>query len=119
MPASAYLETLPKDAIVAGDPVDLKCLPVTARRAVVISTQLAPAYELDYFLEGRRRMFDTLRAVYGPGGPSPDELEQVPARRLGTPAEIASVVCFLASDRAAYVNGAVVPVDGGLTRSLL
>ncbi len=62
---------------------------------------------------------DRLRAVYGPGGPSPDELEQVPARRLGTPAEIASVVCFLASDRAAYVNGAVVPVDGGLTRSLL
>ena len=62
---------------------------------------------------------DRLRAVYGPGGPSPADLEQVPARRLGTPAEIAAVVCFLASDRAAYVSGAVVPVDGGLTRSLL
>ena len=62
---------------------------------------------------------DRLRAVYGPDGPSPADLELVPARRLGTAAEIAAVVCFLASDRAAYVSGAVVPVDGGLTRGLL
>ncbi len=43
----------------------------------------------------------------------------VPAGRVGEPAEIAAVVCFLASDRASYVTGAVVPVDGGLTRNLL
>jgi hypothetical protein len=65
-PASAYLATLPKDAVIAGDPNDLKCLPATARRAVVISTQLAPAYEIDYFLGGRARMFAMLRAYYGP-----------------------------------------------------
>ena len=64
-PATRYLASLPKDAVIAGDPIDLKCLPGTARRAVVISTQLAPSYETDYFFEGRARMFATLRAYYG------------------------------------------------------
>jgi hypothetical protein len=65
-PVTRHLAALPKDAIVAGDPEDLKCLPLTARRAVVISGQLAPAYEIDYFLSGRNRMFADLAAVYGP-----------------------------------------------------
>ncbi|WP_343035574.1 3-oxoacyl-ACP reductase FabG [Isoptericola sediminis] len=38
----------------------------------------------------------------------------IPAGRFADPAEIAGVVEFLASDAAAYVSGAVVPVDGGL-----
>jgi hypothetical protein len=65
-PAMQYLATLPKDAVIAGDPMDLKCVPVTASRPVVISTQLAFSYERGYFLEGRERMFATLRAYYGP-----------------------------------------------------
>lgn len=37
----------------------------------------------------------------------------IPARRAGTPAELAAVVAFLASDSAAYINGDVIHVDGG------
>jgi beta-ketoacyl ACP reductase len=41
-------------------------------------------------------------------------LAMIPAARFGATTEIASAVTFLASDGAAYVNGAVLPVDGGL-----
>ena len=39
---------------------------------------------------------------------------QIPLGRTATPEEVASVVRFLASEDAAYVTGAVIPVDGGL-----
>ena len=62
---------------------------------------------------------DRLRAVYGPEGPALGDLEQIPARRLGSPSEIGAVAAFLASEHAAYVTGTVIPVDGGITRGLL
>lgn len=39
---------------------------------------------------------------------------EVPAGRVGTPEEVAASVAFLCSDDAAYVNGAVLAIDGGL-----
>ena len=45
-------------------------------------------------------------------------LRQVPMRRFASPFEVATVAAFLASDEASYVNGATIPVDGGLTISL-
>ncbi len=45
--------------------------------------------------------------------------EDIPAGRLGKPEELASLIAFLASDAAAYINGSTLCVDGGFVRSLL
>jgi 3-oxoacyl-[acyl-carrier protein] reductase len=58
-----------------------------------------------------------LAEVY-PEGPTEADLRAIPLRRFGRPEEVADVVCFLASDRASYVSGATIAVDGGLIRSI-
>jgi 3-oxoacyl-[acyl-carrier protein] reductase len=44
--------------------------------------------------------------------------ERIPARRLGDPDEYGDLVAFLCSERAAYLTGAVIPLDGGMLRSV-
>jgi 3-oxoacyl-[acyl-carrier protein] reductase len=44
--------------------------------------------------------------------------ERIPAGRLGRPEEYGDLVAFLCSERAAYLTGAVIPLDGGLLRSV-
>jgi 3-oxoacyl-[acyl-carrier protein] reductase len=56
-------------------------------------------------------------------GVTPQEIEsrwaaQAPLRRIGQPDEFANVVVFLASERASYVTGMAVQVDGGLVKGL-
>jgi 3-oxoacyl-[acyl-carrier protein] reductase len=43
-----------------------------------------------------------------------DYLSRIPAGRFASPAEVAKVCLWLASDDASYISGAVIPVDGGL-----
>ncbi len=46
-------------------------------------------------------------------------LQDIPLRRWGDPREFGDVVCFVASDRARYVTGQTIVVDGGLQRGAL
>jgi 3-oxoacyl-[acyl-carrier protein] reductase len=46
-------------------------------------------------------------------------LDRTPLGRLAEPQEIAAAIAFLLSDEAAYINGAVLEVDGGLTAGFL
>ncbi len=65
--------------------------------------------------------FATDRLAEGYGGSLAEAeriaAEEVPAGRLGTPAEYGDLVAFVCSERAAYLTGTVIPLDGGLTRS--
>ena len=45
----------------------------------------------------------------------PQLIEGAPMHRAGEPEEVAELACFLASDRAPFITGAVIPIDGGLT----
>jgi 3-oxoacyl-[acyl-carrier protein] reductase len=62
---------------------------------------------------------DRLRDNYGSLDAAQEAAKtQVPAARLGTPEEMAAAAAFLASERAAYVTGETLAVDGGLLQSI-
>ncbi|PIK68742.1 3-oxoacyl-ACP reductase, partial [Methylobacterium frigidaeris] len=56
-------------------------------------------------------------------GKTPDQIAEaaraaIPAKRYGKVQEFADVACFLASERASYVTGSMIRVDGGAVRSI-
>ncbi len=86
--------------------------------AKTLANELGPAgITVNCVAPGR---IDTARlAELYPDGPSEAQLAEIPLGRWGTPRELGDVVCFLASDRARYVTGQTLAVDGGLTRGLV
>jgi 3-oxoacyl-[acyl-carrier protein] reductase len=123
-----YLERSPGGRIVnvtsstVREPVDNLALSNAVRPGVIgwaktLARELGPkGITVNSIAPGR---IDTarIREVY-PDGPTAADLATIPLGRLGTPREIGDLVAFLCSDRAAYISGTVIPVDGGLLRSL-
>jgi 3-oxoacyl-[acyl-carrier protein] reductase len=105
------------------EPVDNLALSSSVRPGLVgwlkvAARELGPAGVTVNCVAPGRIDTDRIREVY-PDGPTDADLATIPLQRLGTPREVGDVVCFLASDAAAYISGTTIGVDGGLTRSLL
>ena len=86
-----------------------------AREGVLVNAVLP-----GHILTDRQRELNSLRSA--PEGISAEEYgtraqKSIPIRRYGQPGEIGDVVAFLASERASYVTGATVQVDGGIIQS--
>jgi 3-oxoacyl-[acyl-carrier protein] reductase len=79
-----------------------------AADGVTINTVVTGKFATDRLAESEGSMKNAERSAR----------ETVPAKRLGLPEEFGDLVAFLASDRAAYVTGTTIPIDGGLLRSV-
>jgi 3-oxoacyl-[acyl-carrier protein] reductase len=109
-------------SLAAKEPTAHLALSNTLRPAVTgwlktLATELGPrGITVNCVAPGR---IATPRLTYlYPGGPTEEQLSDIPLRRWGEPREFGDVVCFLASERARYVSGQTVVVDGGLQKAL-
>jgi len=70
------------------------------------------------------RVVDLAAQMAATGGTTPAEFigrweAEIPMRRIGEPREFAALAAFLASDRASYITGQSIAVDGGWIRGLM
>ena len=120
-------------SIAAKQPVDNLILSNSLRAAVTgfartLANEVAPfGITVNNLLPGYTRtdrVEQLTRASAKKEGVGEDEIRsrwesQIPMKRLGEPREFAALAAFLASDRASYITGQSIAVDGGWIRSLL
>ncbi len=114
-------------------PLDNLVLSNTIRLGVVgFAKTLANEYAKDNILVNvvcpgptlTNRMKELINATVQQTGKSEEEVkkawtDQIPLGRLGKPEELANLIVFLASDKASYITGTVIQVDGGFVKSAL
>ena len=88
--------------------------PASSARTTSPSTSCAPGKILTDRLLGGAKQAGLPREEF-----VPSRRAEVPLGRVGTPEEFANVVVFLASERASYVTGVALQVDGGLMRGMV
>jgi 3-oxoacyl-[acyl-carrier protein] reductase len=120
-------------SIAAKQPVENLMLSNSLRAAVTgfaktLSTELAPlGITVNNLMPGytrTERVEELAEFLAERDGASPEEIRgrweaEIPMRRLGEPRELAALAAFLASERAGYITGSSIAVDGGWIRSLL
>ncbi|MEM0037119.1 MAG: SDR family oxidoreductase, partial [Candidatus Korarchaeum sp.] len=87
----------------------------------VLSRELAPEVTVNGVMPGRimtERQRELLTVKARERGMSLEQMEaeasaEIPAKRFGRPEEVGDLIAFLCSERAGYVSGALIPVDGG------
>jgi len=120
-------------SIAAKQPVDGLMLSNSLRSAVIAFARTlanevaADGITVNNLLPGytrTERVVDLAEQMAAAGGTTPAEFigrweAEIPMRRLGEPREFAAVAAFLASDRASYVTGQSIAIDGGWIKGLL
>jgi 3-oxoacyl-[acyl-carrier protein] reductase len=116
-------------SIAAKQPVDGLMLSNSLRAAVIgfartLATEVAPfGITVNNLLPGYTRTDRVEQLARASGGGSGDVVSrwvsEIPMGRLGEPRELAALAAFLASERASYITGSSIAVDGGWIRSLL
>ena len=93
--------------------------PGLAMLAKTMADELGPqGVRVNGLLPGRIAT-DRLRQLDGPDPAVRTQAEQgIPLRRSGTPQEFGQVAAFVLSPAASFITGAMLPVDGGVTRGL-
>ena len=87
-----------------------------AKDGITVNSTLTGYFDTDRIAQLNSKKAEKL-------GISPSEVrsnmeEQVPVKRIGDPKEYGYLVTFLASDKAAFITGTNIPIDGGLLKSL-
>jgi 3-oxoacyl-[acyl-carrier protein] reductase len=88
----------------------------------VLSRELAPEVTVNWIMPGRimtERQRELLAFKAEELGITLEQMEEeaseeIPLRRFGKPEEVGDLIAFLCSERASYISGALIPIDGGM-----
>jgi len=83
-----------------------------ARDGILLNTVLPGRIATDRFWQGASHAATNQQSYLAA------QSGEIPANRLGTAQEVANAIAFLVSERASYINGVALAVDGGLIRSI-